>query len=163
MTLAKKEGHEIPPGWSLDADGNETTDPARAKYMLPLGGYKGYALSFMIEVLSSCISGAKTSSTMGEFYDLSGKTHQELGCFIGAIDLGDAVDMEAFTGRVDALAETMKSCPRTDGCEEIFIPGEIEYRRSAIAEKEGVEIGEAVIRELAETGRECGVPFCCEI
>lgn len=162
VALAKKEGRSIPLGWSMDAEGQETTDPSRAKYMMPLGGYKGYALSVMIEILVSCIAGAKTSMTLGEFYDLSGKTHQELGYFIGAINLKDAVDLVAFTQRVDALVQDLKSCPRADGYEEIFVPEEIEYRNAAKAEAEGIEISDAVIAELSEVGRESGISFDCE-
>ena len=54
---ARDAGHEIPPGWGMDAAGRETTDPRKVATLLPLGGPKGSGLSFMIECLCSLVAG----------------------------------------------------------------------------------------------------------
>src|SRR5262249_13987640 len=61
---AQEEGRPVPLGWLLDAAGNPTTDADaidNGGSMMPMGGmegsYKGYVLSFMIDVLANVLSG----------------------------------------------------------------------------------------------------------
>ena len=53
--LAADRGLPIPPGWALDAAGESTTDPTRAKIWLPLGP-KGSGLALMFECWSSLLA-----------------------------------------------------------------------------------------------------------
>src|SRR5918992_1549511 len=55
---ARDEGRPIPLGWGIDADGRPTTDAAAVGAGLPLGGYKGYALALLVEVLCGVLPGA---------------------------------------------------------------------------------------------------------
>ncbi len=58
--VAARDGHELPPGVGLDADGNPTTDPAAIHdggVILPFGGYKGSAIATMIELLAAGLVG----------------------------------------------------------------------------------------------------------
>lgn len=162
IKLAEKEGRSIPPDWGIDKNGLPTTDPAAVKCVLPFGGAKGFGISLAIEVLCSCLSGAKNGQTMGSFYDFSGK-HQDSGFFVGALNIGSIVPINKFKEGIDELLLSIKSSPLTSGCEEIFIPGEIELYKQQAAEREGIEISEAVIKELQELSVLCNVPFSCEI
>ncbi|GAU86260.1 Ldh family oxidoreductase [Bosea sp. BIWAKO-01] len=53
-------GAGIPEHWALDADGNPTTDPNRAKTgaLASFGGAKGYALGLAFELLVTSLAGA---------------------------------------------------------------------------------------------------------
>ncbi|MEM7032427.1 MAG: Ldh family oxidoreductase [Chloroflexota bacterium] len=54
VQIAARDGHEVPLGTGLDADGNLTTDPARIDkggVLLTFGGYKGSAIAMMVELL----------------------------------------------------------------------------------------------------------------
>ena len=54
-----REGKTIPEGWAIGPDGQPTTDPetALAGAQLPFGGYKGAALSLMVELLAGALVG----------------------------------------------------------------------------------------------------------
>ena len=58
--VAARDGHELPPGTGLDAEGQPTTD-AKKVYdggvILPFGGYKGSAIATMIELLAAGLVG----------------------------------------------------------------------------------------------------------
>ena len=161
VTLAKKEGRSIPEGWGIDANGNPTTDPAQVKTMLPFGGPKGYGIAMIIEILCSCLSGAATGLTMGSFYDYSGKK-QDVGYFLGALDISRITPIDDFKARMDGLIETVKGSQKAAGVQEIFVPGEIELNKAQRTEQEGVKLSEAVLAELKEIGEKYGVPFNCE-
>ena len=75
VMLASRQGHELPPGVGLGPDGQPTTDPDRVLQgvLLPFGGYKGSALSMMVELLSAGLIGEGwLSHTEAFFAALSG-------------------------------------------------------------------------------------------
>lgn len=58
--VAARDGHPVPPGVGLDAEGNPTTDAAAIHdggVILPFGGYKGSAIATMIELLAAGLVG----------------------------------------------------------------------------------------------------------
>lgn len=59
IELHRRAGDKIPDHWAVDVDGNPTTSPeeALAGAMLTFGGYKGSALSTMIELLAGPLIG----------------------------------------------------------------------------------------------------------
>ena len=63
IQIAARDGRSVPEGTGLDADGNPTTDPAKiAKgVLLPFGGYKGSAISMMVELLAAGLTGEQFS------------------------------------------------------------------------------------------------------
>jgi len=60
IELHQRTGKDIPPGWGVDAQGRPTTKPdavLSGGAMLTFGGYKGSALSTMIELLAGPLIG----------------------------------------------------------------------------------------------------------
>ena len=55
---ARAAGKELPPNAALTAQGEPTTDPAKAEILLPLGGPKGSGLGLMFEMLASVLAAA---------------------------------------------------------------------------------------------------------
>ncbi|MDC0768941.1 Ldh family oxidoreductase [Streptomyces sp. HD] len=62
---ARERGEPIHEGWAADADGVPTTDPARAieGLILPMAGHRGYAMSFMFDVLAGVLTGSAFGSS----------------------------------------------------------------------------------------------------
>ena len=58
--LKVAEGQPLPEGWILDQDGRPSTalDDLVAGLGVPIGGYKGYGLALVMEVLSGVLSGS---------------------------------------------------------------------------------------------------------
>jgi delta1-piperideine-2-carboxylate reductase len=58
--VAARDGHPVPPGVGLDAQGDPTTDAAAIHdggVILPFGGHKGSAIATMIELLAAGLVG----------------------------------------------------------------------------------------------------------
>ena len=63
VMLAAREGHDLPDGTGLGPDGQPTNDPNEVLkgVLLPFGGYKGSAISMMVELLASALTGDQFS------------------------------------------------------------------------------------------------------
>jgi len=62
VMIAARDGHKVPLGTGLNKDGKETTNPKEITkgsggVLLPFGGYKGSAISLMVELLSGALLG----------------------------------------------------------------------------------------------------------
>jgi delta1-piperideine-2-carboxylate reductase len=68
IQLHLRDGHTLPDGWAIDADGNPTNDPsaALAGAQLPFGGYKGAAIALMVELLAGALIGDVFSFEVSE-------------------------------------------------------------------------------------------------
>jgi LDH2 family malate/lactate/ureidoglycolate dehydrogenase len=160
ITAVNEGRSSIPETWAVDVHGNPTTNPEAALKgaMLPFGGPKGYGISFIVEILCSVLSGALTGTRIHSYWN-DFKNPQGLGYFIGAFDVEAFVPLPLFKQRMDELIEEMKSCPTAPGIEHVYIPGELEYRRSQQTGKGGIEIDEAVYGDLQSLGIEYGADF----
>ncbi|MDW7657935.1 MAG: Ldh family oxidoreductase [Bacillota bacterium] len=160
VILADKEGKSIPDSWAVDPQGNPTTVPSEALKgaMLPFGGPKGYAIGFIIEILCSALSGAFNSREINNFWK-DFENPQNLGWFMGVFNIASFVPREQFHDRIDQLFADIKACPPTPGNQEVFIPGEIEQRGVERRLKEGIELGDAVVADLIDLGKEYAVSW----
>lgn len=63
-------GKNLPPGLvaDADADGGETTNPSKAKQLLPIGDYKGFGLSMMVDVLCVVLGGMSNRNNVGKMF-----------------------------------------------------------------------------------------------
>jgi delta1-piperideine-2-carboxylate reductase len=87
LSIAARDGHVIPPGVGVDADGAATTDPAAVLggAMLPFGGYKGASIALLVELLAGPLLGEQLSVEAAE-QDLADGGPARGGEFVLAID-----------------------------------------------------------------------------
>ncbi|XP_033761814.1 LOW QUALITY PROTEIN: uncharacterized oxidoreductase YjmC-like [Pecten maximus] len=139
VELKQRKGEMLPSGWATDKDGHETRDPSSVTGLLPLGGleqnggYKGYGLAMMVEVLTSVLSGADMCSFVRKW-----KTYEKyanLGhCFL-AIDPGAFA--EGFTDRMQNLMDHNRNLEPVEGEEEVLVAGDPERKHMALCDKLG--------------------------
>jgi LDH2 family malate/lactate/ureidoglycolate dehydrogenase len=154
---AAERGEQIPDTWALDPDGVPTTDPNVAVHGLlaPMGGHKGYGISFMMDVLSGVLTGSGyATDVVGPYVP-----DQRSGCghLVIALKVDTVLPDGSFDARIDDLIASTKSVPRAVGVDEIFYPGEIEARAEAVGSVTGVRLPEKTVADLRELGTSCGV------
>ena len=158
--LARNRGEPIPDSWALTADGSPTTDPAEGVLgvVLPMAGHKGYAITFLMDVLSGALTGSGVGTEVHGPYEPEARSRA--GHLFLAIDpsaLGDPADYEA---RVQRLIDEVKSVPLAQGFDEVFYPGEVEDRAEAAnLAAGGVVLAVESLADLRRLGAETGVPF----
>jgi LDH2 family malate/lactate/ureidoglycolate dehydrogenase len=156
---ARERGATIPEGWALDAEGRPTTDPAAAiaGVILPMGGHKGYAISFMMDVLSGVLTGS--SFATGVSGPQQAERRSGCGHLVLAIDVAAVADPGGFAERMEALIAEMKAVPLAAGFEEVFYPGELEDRSRARRQREGIEVPAKTLEALERLAAETGAPL----
>ncbi|MFA0834880.1 MAG: L-sulfolactate dehydrogenase [Methanobacterium formicicum] len=141
---AKRKGESIPPNVALDADGNPTTDPVEALKgsILPFGAHKGYALSFMIEIMAGPLVNASYGKAV------TGTANPEVTCtkgdLITAIDPSKFVEMDDFKRDVDEFIAEIKATPN------VMIPGDFEVRNVKTHQEEGIPLDDTLVEQLRE-------------
>ncbi|NLZ53979.1 MAG: Ldh family oxidoreductase [Thermoanaerobacteraceae bacterium] len=160
VILAAKLGKSIPEGWALTKDGKPTTDPNEGMKgtVVPIGGPKGYGLSLFMDIFSGILSGAQFGPHLNNMWK-DFKNPQNVGHFFCAIDISKFVDLDTFKKRVDQMVSEIKALPKNEGVDEIFVPGEIEYRRKAERKRNGILIPDVVYEELKSLCDDNGVEF----
>ena len=156
---ALQRGEEIPYGWAIDEEGAPTNDPAAAikGILLPMGGHKGYAISFMMDVLSGVLTGSNyATGVVGPHV-----SDERSGCghLIVAIDVDQVIGTDEFNTRIDDLIALTKGVALAKGAREIFYPGEIENRAEARGFTTGVALPAKTVDELRELAASCGLTF----
>ena len=145
ITMAAAAGESIPLGWAVDADGEPTTDPDAALKgsLVSAGGYKGFGLGLLVEVLASALTGGRRSVDVPPLKAPAGPPH-DLGQFYIAIDPGAFSD----TGFYDHLAELAASVADQPGAR---LPGGPDSAKVNVTE---VDLEDAVwesVQALAST------------
>ena len=156
---AAERGEQIPDTWAFDADGVPTTDPhvAIKGILAPMGGHKGYGISFMMDVLSGVLTGSNYATDVNGPY----VPDQRSGCghLVLALKVDTVLPDGSFDARVDDLIASTKAVPLSTGVDEIFYPGEIEARAEAAGRVTGVRLPEKTVADLRDLGASCGVSF----
>lgn len=161
LRLAAKKGTPIPEGWALDRHGVPTIDPQEAIYhgfLQWAGGYKGFGVATMIEVLSGVLSGGLFGADVPPLKTF-GEDPLITSAFYLAINPEHFMPLEEFRARVDRLVRQIKASALARGVEEVFVAGELEFRRRAERLASGIPLSEVVHGELEGLAREASVAF----
>jgi LDH2 family malate/lactate/ureidoglycolate dehydrogenase len=155
IQAAAREGKNIPLDWGAkDYDGNPTTDSRVAYSLSPIGAHKGYGLAVMVDALSTLLSGACYGTDIGQITKLE---PENTGFFMILIDPSKFMPIEEFKANADRYVRMIKGSRKATGVDEIFMPGEIEYRLFKETKKNGINISDAVCTELAGLAAGLGV------
>jgi LDH2 family malate/lactate/ureidoglycolate dehydrogenase len=148
---------EIPAGWAFNSEGVPTTNTEEAYkgMLMPLGGYKGSGLAFMVEILCSVLSGGAMSNEVGGIR-FRGKLVRVSQMFI-AIDVARFMPVEEFTARMEALVKLVKGAPAAPGYGEVLVAGDPEWRTEAERRRNGIPISDGNWETLVKTAARVNV------
>ncbi|MFC6632730.1 Ldh family oxidoreductase [Microbulbifer taiwanensis] len=159
VARAAREGRKMPSQCLKDSDGNLSDDPGAFENggsILPVGGadhgYKGAALSAMLEVLSMALGGYGRA-------DASAKDDDEANSVFLQI-----IDPRVFGQRADFLRQTAALCnlwenSRSDGDAPVRVPGQRAWAARAQQLKEGVELYPTIVQDLQPWAEKLKVPM----
>jgi ureidoglycolate dehydrogenase (NAD+) len=148
---AKEQGKSIPDNWGIDGDGAPTKDPHKVEAMTPYGGYKGYGLALVIDVLTGVLMGAKYGPHINAMYGDYDKP-RELASLMIAIDPSTFTSADAFKAQMDAMVDDLHSQPPGPGFEQVLVPGEPQLILEKANLKSGVPVVDSIYNWLRTGG-----------
>ena len=128
IRVAAKTGKKIPEGVALDKFGKPTTDAkkALAGVQLPIAGFRGSGLAWMVDILSGVLTGANHGGKVKDpFDDFSGP--QNIGHLF--IVIKPNIFVGNYNQRITENIKRIKKLPKIKGVKEILYPGQNKFRR----------------------------------
>lgn len=154
IRLHRNQGRPLPDGWITDAQGRPSNNPADfygppRGAILPFGGkrgYRGFALSLLVEVLGGLLGGSPVS-----------KAQPGNGlCFI-VIDPSAFVPAGEFAAMMSELCQYIKSAATAPGFDEVFLPGEPDFRKREERLRDGIPVDDNTWRQIVDVASSVGV------
>lgn len=161
LRLAAKKGETIPSDWGIDKDGNETTDPDQVihgGFLQWAGGYKGFGLATMVEILGGVLSGGLFGLKMPALVNF-GQDPLIANGFYLAIDIERFMPLEIFGQKISSLVQDVKSSKKIKGVEQIYMPGEPEFENKAKRLESGIPLNENVFNDLKDLSHKFELSF----
>ena len=163
LKMAIRKGEKIPLGWATDVEGNPTDDPKKGfdGYFLPVGGFKGLGIAYVIDMLCGVMTGGAFSDHIKSMYaepdDPSGTCHM----FI-AVDCDAIIGKEELRARIAEYRQYIRSIPVVGDAPPLSFPGEIEENRKRERQKNGIPLPYSIYRELEAYAERYQIPFSIE-
>lgn len=145
-------GLQLLPDWAYDGEGKPTTDPAAARSLSPAGGYKGYGLGMMVEILCGLLAGGPIGTEILTMYGAPIEARRSISHFLMAIDIGRFVDLDTFRSRIQSLVDQIRSMPAV--ADSVMVPGDPEKRSFVERSAAGIPVPAAVFESLCEVSQD---------
>lgn len=153
----KEQGALAPAGVGADRDGRETRDPNKIYTLLPIGGYKGYGLSMVIEILCGFLTGMLYGPYIPKMFEAPMSAKRLLGHFIIAMRIDCFQKKSVFKKRMSCLMRELRSEPRMERHQPVQVAGDPEKRTQRERERRGIPLTAKEYDELRAIGEEYGV------
>ena len=148
IRVAAKLGKKIPPGVALDKFGNPTINATKALkgVQLPIAGFRGSGLAWMVDILSGVITGANHGGKVKDpFDDFSGP--QNVGHLFLVLKPNLFVGKN-YIKRIKENIKMVKKLPKIKGVKEILYPGQGRSLRYKQNLKKGIVIPKNILQEI---------------
>jgi LDH2 family malate/lactate/ureidoglycolate dehydrogenase len=158
VRLKASRGEPMPVGWMIDKQGKPLIDPKRADEgrLLPIGDYKGYALSLIIGLLAGALNRAAIGRDIFDFNKELGRA-TNTGQSVVALSIDVFVPAAEFKRSVDVMVRTLRASPRLPGVERIWLPGEQSHLKRLDRMKSGIPLPPSLKKSLDELAKELGI------
>jgi L-2-hydroxycarboxylate dehydrogenase (NAD+) len=153
ISLARRVGATMAPGWIADADGTPVMDERKLApgdhyagttfSLLPLGStreqgsHKGYGLGLMVEVLTTMLAGAVP--TMLEDNSPLARHH------FAAYNIAAFGDVDTFKETMDRMLRLLRETPPAPGHDRVIYPGLTEHEAEIERRANGIPLHREVI------------------
>lgn len=147
IRLAAKLGKKIPLNSALNKFGKPTTNAKEAieGVQLPIAGFKGSGLAWMVDILSGVLTGASHGGKVKDpFDDFSGP--QNVGHFF--IVFKSNIFSSDYKKRIKENINRIKKLPKIKGIKKILYPGEAKFNYLEKNKRKKIYINPKIFREI---------------
>ena len=149
IRVAARNNQKIPKGVALDKFGKPTTDAKKALsgVQLPIAGFRGSGLAWMVDILSGVLTGGNHSGKVKDpFDDFSGP--QNIGHLF--ITFKTNLFQTNYNQRIKDNIKTIKKLPKIKGVKEIMYPGQNKFNRYKKNLKKEILLSNIIKKDLKD-------------
>ncbi len=147
IRVAARNNQKIPKGIALDKFGKPTSDPKKALegVQLPIAGFRGSGLAWMVDILSGVITGGNHAGRVKDpFDDFTGP--QNVGHLF--ITFKANLFQKNYNQRIKDNIQIIKNLPKIKGVKEIVYPGQNKFYRYKNNIKKDISISDIIRKDL---------------
>ena len=171
IEVYERENKKLPDNWAVGKTGKSANDAGKIlddmfnRYgggILPLGGfgeqyggYKGYGLAVMVDILCSVLCGAPFGSAISDTATSSARVSH----FFGAIKIDSFREPEAFRLDMDKMLSQLKNTPAAEGEDRVYFAGQKEMEHEDKAKENGIPLSRTTFDSLARMSKDLKIEF----
>lgn len=145
---------QVPDNWGCDVNGSPVTDPHEIISLMPIGNYKGFGLSMMVEILCGILTGMPYGRNIIRMYADPIEAKRLLGHFYVAVDINSFIDLESFKDNLQAMINEVRQEPAKEVGKSVLVPGDPEKQEFAKRSKQGIPLSLAAFKDFKELAKE---------
>jgi LDH2 family malate/lactate/ureidoglycolate dehydrogenase len=155
VRLKAARGEEMPVGWMIDREGKPLTDPKRVEEgtLVPIGDYKGSALSLIIGLLAGSLNGAAFGRELTELAKTP-DAPANVGQSVVALSVEAFAPVAAFKRNVDVVIRNIREAQKRPGVERIWLPGEQSHSKRQDRHANGIPMPAGLRKSLDDLAKD---------
>ena len=139
---------EVPLNWGYDKQGSPTNNPSKIISLAPIGGYKGYGLGMMIDILCAVLTNSPASKDIKPMFSTPLEDKRYIGHYFMAIDINKFLPVMEFKQRLQDLVNSIRNMTPIDSNEPVMVPGDPEKKIKEQRLLEGIPVDDIVFNEF---------------
>lgn len=145
----RREERLMPDDWAFDELGNSVIDPHQARTLNPAGGYKGFGLGMMVDILCAVLTGGLISKDLRPMYELPlDESKRCIGHFVVAINIESFSPLPVFRRTLQLMVDRVRQLPPLDDECAVMVPGDPEKKCFKQRSIEGIPVDDMKLAEF---------------
>lgn len=152
----RERGESLPDKFAADEKGNPTADPALAQALLTIGGYKGYGIAAMGEVLCGVLTGMEFGRSIPPMFTSSMEKPRHLGQFYMVMRVDVCLSQTDFESRLQQMTDEVRSEPSKPE-ERVQLANDPQIEEAQRRHKQGIPVDDSLLTEFQKLSSELNV------
>lgn len=155
----RQENIDAPFLSGADDKGIPTSDPHKITQLLPIGGYKGFGLAMIVDILCGLLTGMPAGRDISDMYKTPLSQKRYLGQFYMAIKIDAFQPLDVFKNRMKKIMDDVRNEPRANSNNAIMVPGDPEKKAAAERLRNGIPVKEHDLNAFKALADKYGIKF----
>lgn len=129
VLLARQNDQLLPENTASDKNGNQTCDPFKATQLEALGGYKGFGLGAMVEILCSVFTGMAYGPNIPAMFTTPREQQRKLGQFYMVFKADACISEQLFKNVLQEISNEVRRLEVKENVKSsVLLPGDLEIK-----------------------------------
>lgn len=151
------EKKTLPPGICADKNGKMTTDPLKAHSLIPIGGYKGYGLSAMVEILCSINTGMNFGKKIPPMFKYDMTKTRNLGQFFIILKSDGFIESKIALKNLEKMYSEIYSENSKKNKMKVILPNDKESICLLERKSTGIPLTEEIINDFSVISKKLNI------